>query len=267
MREPSGGLITTKGRCRLKWVSELISLNGTWDLGKIWQFFLPVDVVEIQKIKLSPQLDEDFAAWAPEKNGLFSVRSAYKLASDEAYNSRVASTSGHPDGTRDGWNYIWKSSAPPKVQSFAWRLGTDSLATWTNKAKRNLEIITMCPVCGWEAEDSFHALCICDHAAQLWKAMESEWSLPDRKSIKPVGLDWFFMFMAELSDEEKTRIMLLFWRIWYARNVIVHGKLPPPVDVSVRFLASYLCSLQNLCSILIDTIKGKAVMNGNFVQK
>jgi hypothetical protein len=114
-REPSGGLITTKGRCRLKWVSELISLNGTWDIKKIRQYFLPVDVVEIQKIKLSPRLDEDFVAWAPEKSGIFSVRSAYKLASDEACNSMVASTSIRPDGTREGWNYIWKSSAPPKV--------------------------------------------------------------------------------------------------------------------------------------------------------
>lgn len=202
--------------------------------------------MEIQKIKLTSCVDEDFVAWAPEKSGLFSVRSAYKLASDEVSNPCIASTSAQPDGSRIGWNYIWRNAAPPKVQAFAWRLATDSLATWNNKTKRNLEINTICPVCGREEEDSFHVFCTCNHAVRLWKAMEKEWSLPERTSIKHTGSDWFFIFLSEL--QEDVRIMLLFWRIWYVRNEMVHDKTPPPEDVSFRFLVSYLSSLLTLQS-------------------
>ena len=40
--------------------------------------------------------------------------------------------------------------------------------------------------------------------------------------------------------------MMLLWRIWYVRNEIIHAKPAPPVEVSCRFLASYLESLQSI---------------------
>lgn len=51
--------------------------NGCWDSAKLAQFFLPVDICEIQKIRPSLRLREDFIAWAPEKSGLFTIKSAY----------------------------------------------------------------------------------------------------------------------------------------------------------------------------------------------
>lgn len=140
-------------------------------MDKLNQYFLPVDIVEILKIRLFTRFGEDFLAWSPEKNGIFSVRSAYKLASDELSNLWMQSSSARSDGTRDSWNHIWHSMAPPKVQSFAWRLATDSLANWTNKVKRKLEVSPLCPVCGMEEEDSFHVFCRCNHAMVLWKLM------------------------------------------------------------------------------------------------
>lgn len=50
-RNPIGGLITQKGRYRFKWVLELLDLHGNWDTQKLQQFFLPVDVWEIRKIR------------------------------------------------------------------------------------------------------------------------------------------------------------------------------------------------------------------------
>ncbi|KAE8789425.1 hypothetical protein D1007_36408 [Hordeum vulgare] len=38
---------------------------------------------------------------------------------------------------------------------------------------------------------------------------------------------------------------MLLWRIWHVRNEVVHSKPAPPVDGSIRFLASYYDSLAN----------------------
>ena len=86
----------------MRWVSELLNHHGTWDWDKINQHFLSVDRNKIQKISLFPRAGEDFVSWAPEKSGVFTMCSTYKLASDELSNEMEASGSSRPDGTRDG---------------------------------------------------------------------------------------------------------------------------------------------------------------------
>lgn len=248
VRDPTGGLISPKGRCRCKWVSELMGHNGNWDNSKLQQFFLPIDICEIQKIRPSHRLGEDFIAWAQEKSGVFSVRSAYRLASDDLHNGRVTSSSHHPDGRRDGWKALWSCSAPPKVLSFGWHLANNSLATWCNKNKQNLEPNALCPICSACEEDSFHTFCSCINARTLWRVMASKWTLPDVVSIKPTGPDWFIQLLCELDEPARVRLLMLFWRIWYVQNEIVHSKPPPcgclcQVSIELSILLTVCCDL------------------------
>jgi hypothetical protein len=120
------------------------------------QYFQPTDVDEILKIKPSARLEGDFFAWAREKHGLFTVKSAYGFAMEVKWNASTESSTTAPDGNRKVWDLIWKSDVPPKVQHFAWRLATDSLPTWQNKYRRMLETTSQYPVCGVETEDNFH---------------------------------------------------------------------------------------------------------------
>lgn len=69
--------------------------TGAWDMTKIQEYFLPVDIIEIQKIQPSARTGIDFIAWAPKKSGLFLVRSAYLLAYDDLASSSIASASTH----------------------------------------------------------------------------------------------------------------------------------------------------------------------------
>ena len=65
---------------RLKWVSDLIDpATKTWREDTVRSLFHPADAHEVLRIRIPAVQDEDFIAWAHEKNGLFSVRSAYKL--------------------------------------------------------------------------------------------------------------------------------------------------------------------------------------------
>ncbi|KAE8817674.1 retrotransposon unclassified [Hordeum vulgare] len=259
MRGNTNSLLSSRGRCRLKWVSELLDYNGNWDMQRLCQFFLPVDVAQICKIRPSPQLGEDFLSWAPERSGNFSVKSAYWLAANEMLGTSIPSSSSTQDSSRDMWKLIWSCPAPPKVLSFARQVATNSLATWKNKKRRNSEERDTCPIYGREVEGSFHVLCACDKAQQLWKAMTRVWELPRLTDIKRHD-DWFIHVVCEADEQQRVRLLMLLWRIWHVRNEVVHSKTAPPVDASVWFLASYYDSLANLrADPDVDYVKGKMV--------
>ena len=75
-------------------VSNLIDLdNRCWKVDLLQQMFLPVEVEEIRSIPLSNTLPPDKQIWTGTSNGLFTVRSAYKIAMQLSCSSVIASTS------------------------------------------------------------------------------------------------------------------------------------------------------------------------------
>lgn len=175
--------ITQQGRCCLRRVSKLLDEHGAWHETLLQQYFLPVDVQEILKIKASPRLGADFLAWGAERTGIFTVRSVYWLALEDKLCPSSVAASRAPDGRRAVWALLWRCPAPPKVRVFAWRLATNSLATWSNKFSQHMEVTDICPLCGLEREDTFHVFCRCPRAVHLWRTMAEVWSIPDIESV------------------------------------------------------------------------------------
>jgi hypothetical protein len=213
--------VSAKRRCRLRFVSELIDQFGQWRVDLINQYFVQADIFEILKLNPSSRLDADLLAWAPQKHGLFTVQSAYGLAMEETWRPTTVSPSSGPNGMRNIWDLIWKSDAPPKVQHFAWRLATDSLPTWRNKHKRNLEITDQCPVCGVEPEDNFYPFFHCTLSKQLWYSMDDKWQLPDLCSVLNTGVDWLLNFICTMFKGMICKVLMILWRLWHIRNEIV----------------------------------------------
>lgn len=61
-------------------VCELIDqVSVAWDTKKVKAAFLPMDVEAILNIPICTRRQDDFWAWHYDKNGLFSVRSAYRM--------------------------------------------------------------------------------------------------------------------------------------------------------------------------------------------
>lgn len=76
--------------CRLRCVSHLIDqTSNSSNEAVVRRFFYPYDVDEILKIKLPSTPCIDWIAWSFERTGMFSVRSAYKLAMREKYEMGV----------------------------------------------------------------------------------------------------------------------------------------------------------------------------------
>jgi hypothetical protein len=135
-RSSYGKILSPKGRCRLRRVSELIDSNGRWNEALVRATFLPIDVDVILSIKPSRRFEEDIIAWMAEKNGVFTVRSAYKLGLAETpMQTAMASASSAPDGHDIVWKRIWRPKVPPKVKHFAWKAASEALATEANKLR------------------------------------------------------------------------------------------------------------------------------------
>ncbi|KAK9989948.1 hypothetical protein SO802_030187 [Lithocarpus litseifolius] len=120
------------------WVEALIDEEkGAWKTELVCNVFLPHEADLIRGIALSANLPEDKQVWAPTTNGLFSVRSAYKLAMDLRPVAPVGDVS---DGSllRRFWQSVWSCNIPHKIRHFAWRACKDVLPTKENLVRRKV---------------------------------------------------------------------------------------------------------------------------------
>lgn len=106
-------------------------------------------------------------AWNYEKNGLFSVRSAYRLAMRRTHGEgEIGSSTTNLDG-RKVWKSLWAAQVPEKVKVFAWKVANNGIPTQANKCYRHLVQVESCELCGFGREDCFHACVQCPHAIAL----------------------------------------------------------------------------------------------------
>lgn len=109
----------------------------------------------------------------PEKNGIFSVKTAYHLAVQEHIAKLPAgASSARPDGTRGDWNLVWQCPVPQKVRICTWKLLAGSLATDQKKCEHHIPVLSTCRRCAMVKEDTFHAVIACPNALAVWKSME-----------------------------------------------------------------------------------------------
>ncbi|KAM0925007.1 hypothetical protein ACQ4PT_004493 [Festuca glaucescens] len=185
-----------QGRCRYRWVGDFLLPDGSWNLQRLEQYFSDADVKEIMQIKPSRRNENDFVSWFPGKNGMFTVRSAYRLAlhRDMMQHDRGA-TSYRPDGARPSSRLIWKCPVPPKVQTLAWKICRNAIATQVNMFRRGMATTEICQICGREEEDSLHTFLRCPHALALWRAMTEVWDLPNLETMRPEGHEWLLQIL------------------------------------------------------------------------
>lgn len=123
-RDLSRKPITPKGHNLLFEVAELIDpCSGRWDETLVRDLFWEEDALSILALPVHQGRD-NILAWHYDKHGLFSVKSAYKVA-------RVDSLKKGTNGGQQGgsnvkpiglWKEIWKLICPnDKIKHFLWR--------------------------------------------------------------------------------------------------------------------------------------------------
>jgi hypothetical protein len=175
-----------KGHTRRRWVSELINpVTREWDEAMVRECCFPRDAEAILSIKLPARSCDDFVAWQPESNGIFSVRSAYRLGLQPTIDTLGrGQSSSEPSGDRGVWNLVWKAKVPQKLRVFAWKAATDSLVVRLGLHRRIPTVDPVCSICGQEDESSHHALLRCTLARALRDETRKVWTLPTEEKCE-----------------------------------------------------------------------------------
>jgi ribonuclease HI len=245
---------------RRRWVSELIDpISRQWDEALVRSCCPSSDADSILSIKLPSRPCDDFVAWMPESNGLFSVRSAYKLGMEPAYSRlSLGQSSAEPLGDRGIWNIVRKAKVPNKLRVFAWKTATSTLSVMSNLHHRIQTISPICPICGNEEEDGHHALVRCTIARALRVELRVPWQLPPEEAFAYTGSEWLLILLQNLPGELRSKVLFLLWRVWHHRNNIIHGDGKASISASVPFLVNYFQTFNSLTNPVPDA-KGKSL--------
>jgi hypothetical protein len=225
-RPPSRRIPMKKGRSRMRWVSKLMLPAGqAWDEKRLRMCLFPHDVEEVLKIRLLNRSEKDFIACHYEHFGIFTVKSAYKLALRREYNTMGnKGSSSSADGSWSLYKALWSAKVPPKVRLLAWKLSEEGLATQDNRKRCTLVRNDICNICGMEKETGYHAVVRCSKATALRAEMRRHWTLPAEELLHYTGPAWLLLLLQELNEDQRAKIMMVFWRAWHLRNDIIHGK-------------------------------------------
>jgi hypothetical protein len=212
-------------------VCELIDVESNWWNVHLLEQIFSADMVElICNIPISPRLMQDRLVWVGNKNGQFSIRSAYFL--DLEWETRHPGNSSRSSYNKECWKLLWNLKIPRSVQLFLWRVCNDILPTKEKLWKRRLVENPLCPLCGLESESSFHDVWLCDAA----KAVRSE--CPPRIQKSSLGNDDFLTLFGSLNGRMDVEDMELFamvaQRIWFRRNRFVFEEVFTPPNCLIR---------------------------------
>jgi ribonuclease HI len=156
---------------QLTLVSDLIQENGKWDDHLIRNSFLPPDADAILSIPLGG-LDCDTLAWAFEKHGMYSVRSAYHCLSNNTAARRHIDPTSSRGSDHPMWRQCWQLKVLPKIKHFWWRVLHEFIPTMGVLMRRHIGHIGACAFCGNNDESIFHAIISCPANTAIWKAVK-----------------------------------------------------------------------------------------------
>lgn len=231
-------------------VSELIDATSTqWDRQRVSEVFMPMDVRVIMAIPLCTMNIPDFWSWHYEKNGKFSIKSAYRMmvatrARREAWLESTAGSSS-TSSEEGAWKKLWKTQVSGKVRMFLWRLSKHSIPTNDVRAHRHMSDSSACGLCG--AQDSWrHSLIECSMSRCRWSLMDVEITENLAAITEPNAKQWLFTLMETMSHELFVRLSVTLWAIWAARRKAIHEGIFQSPHSTHGFITSFIDELDIL---------------------
>nr|XP_023923255.1 uncharacterized protein LOC112034669 [Quercus suber] len=152
--------------------------------------FFAHDAGAILSTPLSNRLPPNKIIWAANKNGRFSVRSAYRLAMEEFWKGRNGVCS-DCSTMKQVWKRIWGLETPNKIRTFFWKACHNILATKENLLKRHITTDDKCEECG-----------------RTWDFVDVVWQIVRSDSASPNLLE---------------KVAAICWGIWKNRCEVQHG--------------------------------------------
>uniref|UniRef100_A0A803NGM9 CCHC-type domain-containing protein n=1 Tax=Cannabis sativa TaxID=3483 RepID=A0A803NGM9_CANSA len=147
------------------YVADLKNGDGSWDENFVRSVFNMEDAELILSMPSTGWDIEDKIMWHYSKNGEYTVKSGYKMATS------LASEQYQSDDQMcvDWWKALWRLKIPPKIKHFVWKLVYNWIPTNANLAKRGVDVDNICVRCsGHVVETAAHALWECKRSKEIW---------------------------------------------------------------------------------------------------
>lgn len=211
-------------------VSDVIDpIHKRWRMDLLCPLVSRAECRVIQSIPLSYEDRVDVLVWHPSKFGVYSVKSAYGVATSLIPEESPSHPSSSHQVPKDFWKQIWKVEVPPKIKHFWWRVCKNTLATKVNLHHRHCSPSSVYPICLSEAESIEHLLFDCAWTKSVW--FGSKLNLRIDKGMVTNVVAWTAnWFAAEHEGRAECKVLnqvfLIGWYIWKARNDFIFNHIP-----------------------------------------
>ncbi|KAF5452893.1 hypothetical protein F2P56_021410 [Juglans regia] len=210
---PSLFLIASTKDATVAEVMEVSGGNIHWNINfnraaQDWEMESFVDFYSLL-YSIRPNIQqEDGLWWCPARNGVFSVRSFYKVLTQVSE-------------IQFPWKKLWRHKAPPKASFFVWTASLGKILTTDNLRKRRIIIADWCCMCKSGGESVNHLLLHCEIARTLWdevfKKMELMWVMP--QTVLEVLACWASIHgVRQIKAVWKMIPICIMWCLWQERN-------------------------------------------------
>lgn len=172
-------------------VANLRTSDGlNWNTDILGNHVCQEDQELIKQIPVLGSSRGDKLIWFYTGNGLYSVKSGYKVAWERFGSLANAGSSSSADAFN--WKRIWKMKVPPKIRVFLWKGLRGYLPVRERLCHKGLGSEQSCPRCGHPVESICHALLYCPVSVATWFA-------------SPLGI--------RLKEDQFSHYRIGFWRL------------------------------------------------------
>jgi ribonuclease HI len=194
-------------------VHNLISEHGkVWNEPLIRQVFSTDIADAILHTPLFEQVTNDRLIWKAEKNGCYSVRSAYRLCVEELIDVSHLHRPGN-------WKSIWRLKLPPKVKHLLWRMCRGCLPTRVRLQDKGVSCPTQCASCDSNFEDLNHLLFECPFSIQVWQSAGIWFDIQNAAIHTDSAVNFIFYLLENLTPDIQQRFGTICWSLWKHRNL------------------------------------------------
>ncbi|KAE8800506.1 Alanyl-tRNA synthetase [Hordeum vulgare] len=216
------------GNPQFEQVSELIdNYTGSWNIDLVRQAFPTAEVHAILNIPLRSEGEEDVLAWAPEKSGIYSVKTAYRslITQYELRALEEGTVTETSSSEQQMWARLWKLKVLLKGRVFWWRVLRGILPVESVLKHRHISNDSACKLCLNPDETLRHALLDCSHAMKFWDIVP-EWLDVYRPDVNPQTWKTDILCDQRHSEADRAKLVSIMWSIWTSHNNITHDRGP-----------------------------------------
>jgi hypothetical protein len=192
-----------------------------WDKRKIESLF-PIHVANrIIDMPLFDMLEDDKLIWVDSTNGIYNVKSGYKLFLN--ITGKIMHASPNED-----WSSLWNIVAPPKTKHLLWRFCKGCVPTRKRLQDKHVPCPIICPLCNLEDETEWHVLFNCTSSMQVWHNAGLG-DLFTRRLQHAADIRNVIHAICSHEDKELAGLFaMVVWVIWNNRNNKVWNDVAEP---------------------------------------